>query len=65
MTTTEQQLIDICMELGNIAESNGHFLSGLARRIEATGQPLMELTLGELMAICQEHRERFNRVYAH
>jgi hypothetical protein len=64
MTTTEQQLIGACMEIGGIPEANGHFTAGLARRIEATGKSVDELTVGELLRIINEHREWFNEVHA-
>jgi hypothetical protein len=62
--TTEEQLVNACIELGSISETNGHFTAGLARRIEAAGKTVDELTVGELLRIINEHREWFNEVHA-
>jgi hypothetical protein len=62
--TTEEQLVNACIEIGGTTESNGHLTAGLARRIEATGKAVDELTVGELLQIINEYRELFNGVHA-
>lgn len=64
MTAIDRQLelMEICEEIGDIAESNGPFLDGLVRR---TGeQSIMEMTVAELLAVYRAHRDWFNRVYS-
>jgi hypothetical protein len=60
---THTKLIELCQEVGGIAGCNGHFTAGLSRRIEATGKPLEELTLGELVALSREYSVYYNRVH--
>lgn len=64
MTTTDRQLeiMNICQEIGQIAESNGLFLDGLVRRIGE--RPILDMTVGDLLGIYQGHREWFNKVYS-
>ena len=38
-----------CTALGAIAERNGVYIHGLAKMIAATGKPVSELTIGELL----------------
>ena len=59
---THTRLIELCREIGGIAGCNGHYTAGLSRRIEATGKPLEELTLAELVALSREHTHFYNRV---
>ena len=60
---THTKLIELCQEIGGISGCNGDFTAGLSRRIEATGKPLEELTLAELVALSREHNLFYNRVY--
>jgi hypothetical protein len=61
---THQDLIDICEEIGGISESNIHFTSGLARKIEATGKCVAALTVGELIHLFHKHRDVYNRIHS-
>lgn len=60
---TEDQLIEVCQEIGSIAGSNGHFTAGLARLLDNGGQPLLEMKVGDLLSISREYSETFNRVH--
>jgi hypothetical protein len=60
---THTKLIELCREIGGIAGCNGHYTAGLSRRIEATGKPLEELTLAELVNLSREHNAFYNRVH--
>ena len=53
-------LIDVCHELGRIAESNSRFTSGLSDRISAAGKNLEDLTVRELLAFNHQHNNFFN-----
>jgi len=59
---THTKLIELCQEIGWIAGCNGHYTAGLSRRIEATGKPLENLTLAELVVLSREHNLFYNRV---
>jgi len=60
---TQTKLIELCREIGGIAGCNGHFTAGLSKRIEATGKPLEELTLAELVALSREHNASYNKIH--
>lgn len=64
MTTTDRQLeiMAVCQEIGGIAECNGLFLDGLARKIGE--RSITDMMVGELLAVYREHREWFNKVYS-
>ncbi|HCE68394.1 MAG: hypothetical protein A2X82_20145 [Geobacteraceae bacterium GWC2_55_20] len=61
---TETQLIEVCQEIGSIAGSNGHFTAGLARLLDNGDQPLLSMTVGELLSLSREYREVFNRIHS-
>lgn len=56
----ENQLIDLSILVGSIAEGNSMFTKGLADYIDYLGKPLAELTLSELVELTEEYREAFN-----
>jgi hypothetical protein len=62
--TIESQLIEVCQEIGLIAESNCHFTAGLALKIEATGKNIVDLTICELMHLNRDYSEIFNRIHS-
>lgn len=57
-------LVDICQELGCIAESNSRFTAGLTERILAAGKKIEDLTVRELLAFKHQHNEFFNDLYS-
>lgn len=58
ISQTERDLIDASKEIGGIYESASWFTAILASRIEASGKPVGDYTVGELMALDREHRDR-------
>lgn len=62
-TTPELELINICQQIGCIAESNAHFTAGLTLRIAETGKPVEQLTIAELLKIHRDHKEWFNSLF--
>ena len=60
---THTKLIELCQEIGGIAGCNGHYTAGLSRRIEATGKPVEELTLAELVALSREYNAFYNKAH--
>lgn len=64
MSQTESDLSDVGYEVGAVAETNPHWLAGLARLVEATGKSVNELTIGELRSLIQQRAETYNRIYA-
>lgn len=54
--------INVCMELGGIADSNCRYTSGLSKRIESTGKTIEELTVGELLKLHRAYNEWFNQL---
>ncbi|WP_305907180.1 hypothetical protein Q9L42_017290 [Methylomarinum sp. Ch1-1] len=68
ISTTETQakelaLIDVCLEIGDIAGSNCHYTAGLNRRIEQTGKSVEQLTVAELLQLHREFNTQFNAIY--
>ena len=61
---TESELIDVCQELGGIAESNCHFTSGLAHRLEAGNVQLLEMKVGDLLSLSREYNKFFNGIHS-
>lgn len=60
---TEKELIDVCQEIGGIAESNGHFTAGVARLLDTGDVRLLEMKVGDLLLLSREYNEIFNRVH--
>ena len=60
---THDRLVELCQEIGGIAGCNGHYTAGLSRRIEATGKPVEELTLVELVALSHEYNVFYNKAH--
>ena len=56
--------LDVCAEIGGIAESNGRYTAGLSERIAATGKAIEDLTVRELLDLHRQHNEWFNSVHA-
>lgn len=61
--TTEQNIIEVCQEIGSIATSNGHYTAGLALLLDNGGQQLLDITVRNLLLKSREYREVFNRVH--
>lgn len=59
----EMEDIELCVEIGGIAECSAVYTDGLAREIKATGKRLEDLTLGELVRTHRRYKERFNRIH--
>jgi len=53
-------LLEITQQICDIPESNGHFVEGLARRIDKTGKPLNNFTIAELITLIEQYREFYN-----
>ncbi len=60
---TELSMIDYCLEIGSIAESNCHYTAGLDRKIQATGKAVEALTVGELLELHRLYNKEFNASY--
>lgn len=58
--STEQNLIEAALCIGNIANTNCHYTAGLASRIDSTGKTVQELTIAELVALDELQRKQFN-----
>lgn len=59
----ELELVQVCRELGGIAGSNRGFTSGLAALIEKGGKPLDAMSIGELLAMLEQHQAFYNKIY--
>jgi hypothetical protein len=64
MKTTEQQIIEVCRELGGVAGSNSGYTSYLARLLENGYVDVLEMKIGDLIKLSREANESFNRVHA-
>jgi len=71
MTTPEQQfgkrhnmMIDICHEIGTVAESNSLFTVGLTRRILADGKNIEDISVGALLSYIKKHADFYNHAYS-
>ena len=60
---TENQLIEVCREIGGVAGCNGSFTAGLSRRIEGAGKSVTELTVGELCMFISEYQDFYNHIH--
>lgn len=60
---TELSMIESCLEVGSIAESNCHYTAGLDRKIQATGKAVEDLTVGELLTVHRQYNKEFNSMY--
>lgn len=60
ITPTEQQLIEVSLIIGYIAECNSHHTAGLASLIRSTGKTVGQLTIDELIELDKHHRDYFN-----
>jgi hypothetical protein len=56
--------LEVCAEIGGIAECNGRYTAGLSECIAATGKTIEDLTVRELLDLHHQHSEWFNRVHA-
>ena len=63
MTGTENQIIEVCSELGGIASANGSYTFGLACLLNKKDESIRGLTLGEFLSITREYSAVFNRVH--
>ena len=57
------ELVEICQQIGRIAESNCHYTAGLARSIHAGGKSVEQLTIAELLQLNSDYKETFNRIH--
>jgi hypothetical protein len=53
-------LLFICRDIGDIAESNRQYQQRLAERVAETGKPLSFLTVAELLALDADESRKFN-----
>lgn len=51
-------------EIGNLAHGNSGYTAMLARAIDATGKPVRELTVGEVLQLCEDTNCRYNQIYS-
>lgn len=58
----ETVLIDICAEIGSVAESNGGFTFVLALRL--AGRDIKMMSVGELLDLICEQRVSYNKIHA-
>jgi len=58
---TESDLVEICLAIGTVAESNSLFTEGLTRLIG--DRNILEMSVGELLEIIQEYKGIFNRIH--
>lgn len=58
---THDELIDICQEIGTVAESNYFFSRGLKDLLD--GKSFDTLTVAELLTIIAQRRADYNRIY--
>jgi len=63
MTAAEQQLIEVCQEIGSITYCTCHYTAGLAQVIEATDKSIQDLTVCELLHMTRQHNVTFNRIH--
>ena len=63
MTDTENQIIEVCRELGGIASSNGSFTFGLACLLNKKDESILNLTVKNFLSITREYSAVFNRVH--
>lgn len=64
MTTTEQQLVSACQELGGIAGSNSGYTSYLAMLLDNGSVDVLSMEVGDLIKLSREASESYNRVHA-
>ena len=60
--STEEQLIEISIQIGSIAEKNSHYTNGLALRLSTLDRPLDQLTVTELIKHINKYTAIFNAV---
>jgi hypothetical protein len=60
---TYPELLEASKAIGGIYGSNSHYTEGLARRIEATGKKVADLTVGELMQLHAEYNAYYNKIH--
>ncbi len=56
---THEELIDICQEIGTVAESNAAFTSGLT--VALACKPLEDMTVAELLDVIRRCRKSYNQ----
>ena len=61
---TINELLDVTKQIGDISESNGHFLEGIIRRVNETGRDIEDLKISEFIALMEQHREFYNNALA-
>jgi hypothetical protein len=61
-TITHEILIDVCQEIGTVAESNGLFTLGLAKLL--AGKTLDTLTVAELLTCIKQRQAVYNKIHA-
>jgi len=59
--STENELIKAVASISAILKTNNHYTYGLAKRIEATGKAVNDLTIGELSGLDAAHKHYFNQ----
>ncbi len=59
---THESLIDICQEIGTVAESNVLFTRGLVAMMDV--KTIETLTVAELLQLIDQRRADYNRIYS-
>lgn len=57
---TELDLIEVCEEIGAVAESNGQFTRGLI--VELAGRSFEEMTVDQLLSAIRQRRKTYNQI---
>ncbi|MCG6659296.1 hypothetical protein HOP52_16175 [Halomonas campisalis] len=63
VTQVEAALVAASEQIGGIAEMAHWAVAGLAVRVERRGKAVSELTVGELLAMLDDQRQRHHRVF--
>lgn len=56
--------MDVCAEIGSIAETNAGYSAVLSCLIAATGKSIEQLTIGELLQLHRDYRQQYNSALA-
>ncbi|WP_412535929.1 hypothetical protein [Marinobacter sp. MIT932201] len=56
------QVLKPLFDLGSEVHGNGPYQMELAREIQATGKSARDLTVGELLDLCQIANDRYNQM---
>ena len=62
MVDQEMEIIQLCIEIGGVADCNGHFTVGLPALIKKTGKTMHDLTVSEFLEIIRKRSEDLNNI---